>query len=215
MKKKKHLLLLLLLLLIPLYSYIVYRANSSELVEFARPTTFQYQLGDKVPLVKGYYNVGFADLSGYYVTITGAHIEKTHDFLSKYNLDESFFDKNDIQFIQNNEYLCIVDAVFSFCGEKNPLDNAIDLTSFRLVGPNYYCNYSYELSGIDSFNPILKGNNIFSIGSGKDIELQLPFWINTKSAGSGISVEELSSHPPRLMVSECPIRVYISMPPIT
>lgn len=98
----------------------------------------------------------------------------------------------------------IVDASFYFDGENDPLDNAVDLTSFKLVGDDYYCNFSYEVNGLETVNPILlEGSSMFSIGSGKEISLKLPFLVDTGSVW-GISVEYLLSHPPRLLVAQYP-----------
>ena len=89
--------------------------------------------------------------------------------------------------------------------------NVIDLSSFKLVGSDYYCNFSYEIAKIEGFNAILDGNYMFSIGSGKKIELELPFLVNSDSEWA-ISNDYLLSHPPKLMVSQYPYEVYLSLP---
>lgn len=58
---------------------------------------------------------------------------------------------------------------------------------------------------------MLEGNSMFSIGSGKRIELELPFLVDSESV-NGISEKYLLSHTPKLMVSQYPYEVYISLP---
>lgn len=199
----------ILLVLLICYGFRVHAVNTSEIVEYAQPTTLEYPSNETVELAPGYYNIGYVDLSGYYIVVTGAHIVRTEDFLLANGYDNSFYDTAEVS--RKYQYIYIVDAVFYFDGDNDPLENAIDLTSFKLVGDDYYCNFSYELNALDSMNPILGGNNMFSIGSGNKIELQLPFLIDTESVW-GVSLEYLFSHVPQLMVSQYPYEVYISLP---
>ena len=101
--------------------------------------------------------------------------------------------------------------IFWFDGDNDPLNNAVDLTSFKLVGDDYYCDFSFEVNSLAGVNPILEGNSMFSIGSGKHIELQMPFLVNSESV-NGTSEKYLLSHPPKLMVSQYPYEVYVSLP---
>ena len=91
------------------------------------------------------------------------------------------------------------------------MNNAVDLTSFKLVGDDYYCDFSFEVNSLAGVNPILEGNSMFSIGSGKRIELQMPFLVDSESV-NGTSENYLLSHLPKLMVSQYPHEVYVSLP---
>lgn len=207
---KLKLLVTVLTVLLAFYGYRVYAVNNSEIVNYAKSKTLEYQAGESVELALGYYNTGYADLRGYYITVTDAHIVKLEEFLIANGSDDSFYEAESIN--RNYRYLYIVDATFWFDGENNPLDNAIDLTSFKLVGDDYYCNFSYEVNGLESVNPILlPGSSMFSIGSSREIELELPFLVDTDSVW-GISEKYLLAHPPRLMVSQYPYEVYIALP---
>lgn len=207
---KRRLLFATFSVLLILYGYRVYTVNNSDVVTFAKQITLEYQMGEVVELAPGYYNTGYADLRGYYIAVTGTHIVKLEDFLTEIGYENSFYEAERVS--RNHQYLYIVDASFYFDGENDPLDNAVDLTSFKLVGDDYYCNFSYEVNGLESVNPILlEGSSMFSIGSGKEISLKLPFLVDTGSVW-GISVEYLLSHPPRLLIAQYPYEVYISLP---
>lgn len=207
--KRRWILAALGLLLLAGYWYRVYGVNTSEVVQYAQPVTLNYSFNEAVELVPGYYNTGYADLSGYYIIVTGSHIVKTDDYLASAGFDDSFYEDNDVA--RKYQYLYIVDATFYFDGEGDPLEQAVDLTSFRLVGEDYYCNFSYEINGLGEINPILGENSMFSIGSGKTIELHLPFLVESGFPW-GVSVDDLLADPPKLMVSEYPYEVYISLP---
>lgn len=207
---KRKVVIAALAVLLALYGYRVYAVNNSKVVNYAKPITLEHQSGEAVALMPGYYNTGYADLSGYYITVTGAHIVKLEDFLVANGCDGSFYETETVS--RNYQYLYMVNATFCFDGENDPLDNAVDLTSFKLVGDDYYCNFSYEVNGLETVNPILlQGSSMFSIGSGREIELELPFLVDTDSVW-GISVKYLLANPPRLMVSQYPYEVYISLP---
>lgn len=145
----------------------------------------------------------------YYISVTGAHIEKMADYLAAHGSDESFYDTQDVD--RTYRYVYIVDATFWFDGDNDPLKNVVDLSSFKLVGDDYYCNFSFEANSLTGVNPVLEGNSMFSIGSGKRIDLQLPFLVDSESV-NGLSEKYLLSHPPKLMVSQYPYEVYISLP---
>lgn len=207
---KRKLFIVALAILLVLYGYRVYAVNNSEFVNYARPITLEHQAGEVVALMPGYYNTGYVDLRGYYITVTGAHFVKLENFLLENGYDNSFYETEQVN--HNYQYLYIVDATFHFDGENNPLDNAVDLTSFKLVGNDYYCNFSYEVNGLETVNSVLlQGSSSFSIGSGREIELELPFLVDTDSVW-GISPEYLLTHPPWLMVSQYPYEIYISLP---
>ena len=212
--KRKWIVSAVIVALLVAYGYRVYAVNTSEIVKYAEPKTIEYQVGEDVDLVPGYYNTGYVDLSGYHLKVTGAHIVKISDILKKYGCDEDdFYDTGDVfnSVSKKYQYAYVLDAVFWFDGDNDPLANAVDLSNFRLVGDDYYCNFSYEIDKIEGYNSILNGNYMFSIGSGKKIELELPFLVNSDSDWA-ISNDYLLSHPPRLMVSQYPYEVYLSLP---
>lgn len=74
--KRKLIIGVTLAILLICYGYRVYKVNTSDIVEYAKPITLKYQVNEAVELKPGYYNIGYADLSGYYISVTGAHIEK-------------------------------------------------------------------------------------------------------------------------------------------
>ena len=207
--KRKLIIGVTLAILLICYGYRVYKVNTSDIVEYAKPITLKYQVNEAVELKPGYYNIGYADLSGYYICVTGAHIEKMADYLAAHGSDESFYDTQDVD--RTYRYVYIVDATFWFDGDNDPLKNVVDLSSFKLVGDDYYCNFSFEANSLTGVNPVLEGNSMFSIGSGKRIDLQLPFLVDSESV-NGLSEKYLLSHPPKLMVSQYPYEVYISLP---
>lgn len=191
------------------YVYRVYTVNTSDAVKYATPTVLKYQSSEAVELRPGYYNIGYIDLSGYYINVTGARIQKMSDFLAAIGCDDSFYDAQGIN--RKYQYVYLVDATFWFDGDNDPLNNVVDLTSFKLVGDDYYCDFSFEVNSLAGVNPVLEGNSMFSIGSGKRIGLQMPFLVDSESV-NGTSENYLLSHPPKLMVSQYPYEVYISLP---
>lgn len=64
------------------YVYRVYTVNTSDAVKYATPTVLKYQSGEAVELKPGYYNIGYIDLSGYYINVTGGSHPKNVGFLS-------------------------------------------------------------------------------------------------------------------------------------
>lgn len=99
------------------------------------------------------------------------------DFLAAIGCDDSFYDAQGID--RKYQYVYLVDATFWFDGDNDPLNNVVDLTSFKLVGDDYYCDFSFEVNSLAGVNPVLEGNSMFSIGSGKRIGLQMPFLVDS------------------------------------
>ncbi len=211
--KRKWIVAVVIAALLAAYGYRVYAVNTSEIVKYAEPETIEYKVGETVDLMPGYYNTGYVDLSGYHVKVTGARIVKISDILEKYGCaEEDFYDAPDVDRVDRQyQYAYVLDAVFWFDGDNDPLKNAIDLSNFKLVGDDYYSDFSYEINKIEGYNASLDGNCMFSIGSGKKIELELPFLVNSDSVWA-VSVDYLLSHPPRLLTSQYPYEVYLSLP---
>jgi len=207
MELKKLLIISLCLLAAVLYGVRVYNVNHSPILEYM-PNKIVNEAGTRVGMPAGYYNTGYVDLSGYNIQVVGTRLAKTEDVLAEIGSSMDFFDQ--IEANENCQYVYIVTAIFDYDGEGDPTENAVDLSIFKLVGPDYYFNFDTMLNKQDGFNPKLQNNCMFSIGSGKPIEVELPFLIDTESEWS-VSPEYLAKTNPKLLISQYPDEVYIEL----
>lgn len=60
-------------------------------------------------------------------------------------------------------YVYIVDATFWFDGDNDPLKNVVDLSSFKLVGDDYYCNFSFEANSLTELTLCSKATVCFPL----------------------------------------------------
>ena len=207
MKVKKLLTAALCLVAVVLYGVRVYNVNHSPMLA-SMPNKIVHEAGTRVEMPAGYYNTGYVDLSGYNIQVVGTRLVKAEDILSELGLTKDYYDQ--IETNKNCQYVYIVTAVFDYDGKGDPTENAIDLSSFKLVGPDYYYNFDTVLNKQDGFNPKLKNNFMFSIGSGKPFEAELPFSIDTESEWA-VSPEYLAKTNPKLLISQYPDEVYIEL----
>lgn len=207
MKVKKLLLVALCLLAAVLYCVKVYNVNHSPMLEYM-PNKIVHEAGTRVKMPAGFYNIGYSDLSGYNIKVVGTRLIKTEDVLAELGLTLNYFDQ--IETNENCQYVYIVTAIFDYDGEGDPTENAVDLSSFKLVGPDYYFDFDTVLNKQDGFNPKLDGNFMFSIGSGKPFKVEMPFFIDTESEWS-VSPEYLAKTNPKLLISQYPDEVYLEL----
>lgn len=198
--------ILIILAVIILYSYRVYKVNHSGIVEYL-PEKEVHSMNENVSIPPGFYNSGYVDMSGYFINVTNCRIWKISDLL-----EDGYFDDDEITLMDqyaDYDWIVIVTAYFYFDGDSDPLIGIIDLSNFRIVGTDYYLNCNTELTEIGIFNTILSGNSQFSIASGNNIEIQLPFLIDTKSIWA---VEpEFIFEDSLLLVSQYPHELYIKL----
>lgn len=207
MKVKKPLIAALCLLAAVLYGVRVYNVNHSPMLKYM-PNKIVHEAGTRVEMPAGFYNIGYTDLTGYNIQVVGTRLVKTEDVLAEIGSSMDYFDQ--IEANENCQYVYIVTAIFDYDGEGDPTENAVDLSSFKLVGPDYYYNFDTVLNKEDGFNPKLDGNFMFSIGSGKPFKVDLPFFIDTESEWS-VSLEYLEKTNPKLLISTYPDEVYIEL----
>lgn len=207
MTKRKYALIISSLILVVLYGVRLYNINHSHVLEYM-PNKVIYESGTRVEMPAGYYNNGYADLTGYYLEAIDSRLLKTSDFLSEYGYSMDVLEN--LYYSQDYQYVFLVTVTFDYEGEGDPTQKVIDLSDFKLVGLDYYFDCSVELNQLNNFNPILNGRHAFAIGSKKQIELTLPFLINTESEWS-VSADYLLRSNPKLLISMYPDEVYLSL----
>lgn len=204
---KKSAVIAMMIVTVILSTLRIYSVNHSEAIDYV-PKKIVYPAGTPVELREGFYNVGHADLRGYYVRVDDSYVLSIDTVLEESGLEKDYLDQ--IGMSKTIADIFIIEATFSFEGKNNPLDNAIDLSSFRLVGPDYYVFFNTDINMMKNFNPTLQGNYMFSIGSGKEIKLRLPFEIENRGTEKFTADYVLSSNP-MLLVSQYPEEVYIEL----
>lgn len=206
-RKRRLILFIAVLLLASLYMYRLYQVNNSPLLEYV-PRVQEYSMGQDISIPSGFYNRGYLDQTGYYVNVTGSGMYRIDD------LYELGFISEDAQkyfkTITNDEWIIIVSATFHFEGDSDPLAGVIDMSDYKLVGPDYYIDCSTELNELAIFNQFLAGSSSFSIGSGKDIEVQIPFLIDADSA-QAIEPDFIINHKLSLLLSRYPDETYVAL----
>lgn len=207
MKQKKPLIVVSVLLVVVLYGVRVYHVNHSTMLE-NMPNKIIYEAGTRVEMVAGFYNYGYADLTGYHLQVTGTRLVKTEELLAEYGMSMDYLERMHVT--QNFQYTYIVTAVFDYEGDTDPLEKVVDLSYLKVVGLDYYYDFSTEINQLKGVNTKLDGNFMFSIGSGKPIEIELPFLINTESEWS-VSPEYLVNSNPKLLISAYPEEIYIEL----
>lgn len=207
MKVKKLLIAALCLIVTVLYGVRVYSVNHSPMLEYM-PNKIVNKAGTRVEMAKGYYHIGYADLTGYYLQVESTRLVTTESLLAKYGMTMNDLERLNIS--PDCQYVYIVTATFDYEGEGDPTKKVVDLSSFKLVGPDYYFDFSTELNLLKGLNPKLDGNYMFAIGSGKPIEVELPFLIKTQSE-CAVSPEYLAKTKPKLLISTYPDEIYLEL----
>jgi hypothetical protein len=172
------------------------------------PNKISYGPGARVELPGGFYNIGYADLTGYYIRAGGTRLVPMEQLLADNGATADFIDR--IGYLKNCQYVYIVTAIFEYEGTGDPLNGVIDLSSFKLVGRDYYFDFNTELNELAGINPVPGGNFMFSIGSGRATEIDLLFPIDTRS-GHSVSLEYLIKTDPKVLVSYYPDEIYLEL----
>ncbi len=215
---KKAVITAFLLALAALWGWRVYAVNHDPVVEYIKRKTVVVEAGETADLVFTDFPTGNTDLTGYHVRVTGARLVNTVDLLRENGYDESFFETEDVD--PNCTLTLLVDVVFWYDGEEDPQNKPVFLSNFRLVGDSWYTWYSWEMDGLGFLNPVLEGDHVFAIVSGKEFALTLPFLIQADNGGafdasmSGITTKDILSSPPRLLLAEYPTQILAELPAI-
>lgn len=197
------------LLIIGVYIWRVYRVNNSPiLTHMAEVVEFSEKCD--VPLPSGYYNRGYLKQDGYYANVSGSILCRI-DELNKLGITTREEEKA-IHAATGSEWIIIVSADFHFAGDTDPLEGIIDLSDYKLVGPDYCLDCSIQLNEIGVFNKFLSGNSAFSIASGKTIHVELPFIVETNGA-HGIAPDYIRTHELKLLLSRYPVETYVKLTP--
>lgn len=107
-----------------------------------------------------------------------------------------------------NQYLLLVHTVFRFNGEDSTEISPINLAEFQVVGPDYTLAAVPELNQLEGFNEVLQGQSLFAITSGKPVEVDIPFFINT-GFETGFTLDYISQSNPGLLVTYYPVEKVI------
>lgn len=205
--KKTAIIIVFVLTLIGLYAWRVYKVNHSFMFNFL-PEKKIYKMNEDVPIPPGFYNMGYAKMNGYFVKVTDCKTVKIDELA-----ELGYIKPDEMSLVPHRDvcdYMVIVTAVFHFEGDTNPLDDSIDLTNIRLMGDDYYVNYETAMNERMLFNKILKGSSLFSIASGRDIEILLPFFLSATSPDE-ISPEYVRRKGCTLLISQYPTELHISL----
>lgn len=190
-----------------MYFWRVYRVNHSTLTNLA-PRVQEYSMNQDIPLPSGFYNRGYLDLTGYHVQVTNSVLCRVNE------LDKAGFISQEEQdlllSLTANEWIIIVSATFHFEGDTDPLSGVIDMSDYQIVGPDYCFSCSTELNEFALFNKQLAGSSAFSITSGKDIYVQIPFFVDTQSVHA-VEPEYILNQGIRLLLSRYPIEMYVKL----
>lgn len=208
-KKNVRLLLSVTILfaIVVLYVWRVYQVNHSALMTLV-PSVQEYSMSQDISLPSGFYNRGYLDQTGYHVQVTNCMLHKV-DELAEYGYISPEEQKL-LQNITDNALIIIVSATFRFEGNGDPLNGIVDMSDYQIVGPDYYINCSTTLNEMCLFNKFLSGNSAFSIASGRDIDVQIPFLVDTTSVHA-IDKEFLVNNDIRLLLSRYPIELYVKL----
>ncbi len=201
---KKAAVILLAALLCAVYGARVYQVNTSKYVQYF-PTRVLYDRNEPVPLTNGHYYFTSYDWEGYSVAVTGSRFVKTADFLETYHVTDDFIEDHHLQPTAhgNHEYVLLVSAVFSFSGENAQEKDPIYLDEFEIVGPDFVLQTVVDFFSLPEFNPVLQGHSSFAIVSGKPLEVEIPYFIDTDFE-TGLSPEYVESSGARLVVTYYP-----------
>lgn len=208
MKRALHLSwVLIAALLLGAYVWRVCEVNHSSLLDYA-PEVIEYSENCEVPLTSGYYNRGYLKQDGYYAKITGTVLCRVDELNRRgiITLEEQEL----IQTISEGTWIIIVSADFHFEGDGDPLEGVIDLSDYQIVGPDYYLNCCTELNELSIFNKFLSGNSAFSIASGRTIQVEIPFLVNTDSVHS-VDANYIQNNDVKILLSRYPVETYVRL----
>lgn len=189
----------------------VYQVNTADFISLF-PQRQYFSAGEPVPLEQGHYYFTSYDWTGYTIEVTGSTVVSTDDFLKEHNAPENFLEdlnlRDDLH--HKNQYLLLVHTVFRFDGEDSTEKSPINLAEFQIVGPDYTLAAVPELNQLEGFNEVLQGQSLFAITSGKPVEVDIPFFVNT-GFETGLSLEYLNHSSPGLLVTYYPVEKVISI----
>ena len=177
-KQVKKIIIAVFILATSLYIIRVYNINHSEILDYL-PQTTKHNMHEVVAIPSGYYNQGYVDMNGYFMEVSDCRLIRLADLSS-----EGFIQQSEMPLVphtDNCEYVMLVTAIFHFEGNGDPLEGVIDLSNFSVVGSDYYINYNSEFNELALLNKFLNGSSQFSIASGKNIKVILPFLIPGES----------------------------------
>lgn len=187
----------------------IYQVNTAGFITLF-PQRQYFSTGEPVPLEKGHYYFTSYDWTGYTVEVTGSTVESTDDFLQEHNAPENFLEDLNLRdnLHHKNQYLLLVHTVFQFNGEDSTEKSPINLAEFQVVGPDYTLAAVPELNQLEGFNEVLQGQSLFAITSGKPVEVDIPFFINT-GFETGFTLDYISQSNPGLLVTYYPVEKVI------
>lgn len=189
----------------------IYQVNTADFITLF-PQRQYFSTGEPVPLEQGHYYFTSYDWTGYTVEVTGSTVVSTDDFLKEHNAPENFLEdlnlRDDLH--HKNQYLLLVHTVFQFDGKDSTEKSPINLVEFQIVGPDYTLAAVPELNQLEGFNEVLQGQSLFAITSGKPVEVDIPFFVNT-GFETGLSLDYLNHSNSGLLVTYYPVEKVISL----
>jgi hypothetical protein len=190
-----------------LYIWRVYRVNHSALTDLA-PSVQEYSMGQEILLPPGFYNRGYLDQSGYQVQVTDCALCRVNELAERGYISHE--EQKTIQHLTDDELIIIVSARFRFEGDGDPLNGIIDMSDYQVVGPDYYINCSTILNETGLFNKFLSGSSAFSIASGRNVDVQIPFIVDTTSVHA-LDKEFIFDNGIKLLLSRYPVELYVKL----
>lgn len=192
------------LLLLFLAGFRIYSVNTREYLQYY-PEKAVYDMGTPIPMNTGLYYFATHDNDGYFVEVEGTQLLSMDAFLAENDQTEAYPADNGIH--DSFGLVCLVDVTIFYDSTADPSEKIVDLYEFRVVGPDFYCQFSPELNRISKANRVLQGNSSFAITSGKPLHLQLPFLVATQGE-SAITEEYFRKSEPKLLVTYYPVESY-------
>lgn len=213
--KRRWLIVLSCLALFALCAVRVYAVNHSALLTKYQTGAEVYEAGTNVELSGAMYYIDYADLTGYHMSVTGAELVKTADFLAGYGMTvedlAALSAPGDSTDYSRYGYVYLVTAAFENDNWAGEQAYSVLLDNFLLVGLDYYIFPSGTINQIPDFNKDLDGASAFSIASGRTLEITLPYLIDTESERA-LSPEYLLQSQSKLLLTFYPTESYLKLP---
>lgn len=206
-----------ILFLTAAYAVRIWNVNHSEILAKYKPERVVYEEGTEVGLWNTEYYMDTADLTGYFMKVTGARVMETEQFLAQYHMTAE-----DLQSVsaedgaQYSSYglICLVTVEFRNDNWSELSEDVVVLDNFLLVGTDYFINPAMgSIQQIEGFNPELGGASSFALGSSRVFEVTLPYLIDTKSE-HGMSLTYFLHSDPKLLLAVYPEESYLALPEI-
>lgn len=206
MRINKKLLYGLVFALIACYITMLYITNTQSCLSLS-PIVEIYEPNQNVQMRNGFYNLGYSELDEYEICLTSVTVGEAKDIMPLLYVQEQ---TDNINPISPGNPIILVDLTVKYESQKNPIGGVIDLSNFLIVGTDYYIHCSPYVVENAKLNEVLRGNHMFSLRDGIEVNIQLPFIVDIDSEWS-LNMEYVTKSSPKLLISRYPYELYINI----